>query len=105
MMPSNRLVVLKSTAGILSLLSRPAAAALGTGRHVAQRAPAFVGRGPGLLHRTAHAPDLTDEVVQLRFDLIANAAPLLRQVQPSPHSTRDGPKQGCRQHTRSFVHV
>ena len=38
----------------------------------------------------ANARDLADEVIQLRLDLIANAASALRQVQPSPDSTGDG---------------
>src|SRR6188472_1291641 len=105
MIPSSRLVVLKSTVGIVTLLGRPSAALCSAAGHVAQRPPAFIRGRTGLFDRAADARNLADEVIQPRLDLITNAAALLGQVQPSPYATRNGAYHSRRQHTRSLVHV
>src|SRR3954451_6887824 len=105
MIPSNRLVVLKSTVGIVTLLGGPASALCGAAGHIAQRPPALIRGRTGLFDRTADARDLADEVIQLRLDLITDAAALLGHIQPAPHPTGNGANDSRRQHTRSLVHV
>src|SRR6187200_1043746 len=72
---------------------------------IAQRAPAFIRRGPGLLNGPSHSSDLVHEVIQLGLDLIPNPPPGLRHVEPSPYATDDGSQEGCHQYSCSLVHV
>src|SRR5204863_148832 len=86
-----------------SPLRRPAP--LGAAGDVVQRAPAFVGRGPRLLDRAANVRQFTNEIVELRLDLGADAPAALRQIQPTPYPAGDCPQHRCQQYTRSFFHA
>src|SRR5574339_1085468 len=107
MMPSMTFVVPRlpsiRDSSLSSRLRGPATAG-GAPRDVVQRPPALVGCRPGLFHRPAHPRDLADEVIQLRLDLVPDAAAVLGQIEPSPDTADDGAQEGRHEHSRSLVH-
>src|SRR5436190_10163535 len=85
-------------------LSRPAALRRAA-RHFVERPPALVRRGARLLDRAADVVQFAHEVVELRFDLAADAPSVLRQVEPAPDTAGNRTEHGGGQYTGSFVHV
>src|SRR6266545_7015735 len=100
MIPSRTFVVSRFP---IILLRRPAA--LRAAGDIVQRPPSLARDVPCLFDRAAHAMHLTQEVVELRLDLVADAAAVLCHVEPAPYTTGHGAEARRQEHSRSLVHI
>src|SRR5574338_1314939 len=73
-------------------------------RDLVQRLPALVGGRAGFLDCAPHAPDLADEIVELRLELRPEPLSARRQVQEAPGGPRGRANQRCHKDFRLVVH-